>query len=271
MAQLLTTGRTILANTIDENRRSALHFSAAVGSVDCTNLLIQAGAEVDIPDLEGYTPLHMAAGYMHVGTVKTLLEAGADPEQKDRAGRSPLDLVERLRDGMSAANNPALLAKRMACEDVYKYLSENLFEDVYPQVVLEAREVEGRKEFLVQFETDPAEPAEPVWVPLKHMSPEVVEDFEKNLEYAYAAKLLDKRTTKQGPDEYLVEWSDGAPTSWEPRSHVTEDLVIMFEAEQRGEDAMSAWRTWFEKNSAEQDMASAAEAPGLGLPDLATL
>lgn len=52
---------------------SALHFTAGIGSSDCTQLLIDYGADVNTSDREGYTPLHMAAGYLHTSTVITLL------------------------------------------------------------------------------------------------------------------------------------------------------------------------------------------------------
>jgi signal recognition particle protein len=45
---------------------SALHFAAAVGATKCVKLLLDAGADPDLQDREGYTPLHMAAGYMQV-------------------------------------------------------------------------------------------------------------------------------------------------------------------------------------------------------------
>ena len=46
MAKMLETGRVVLSNTLDKERRCGLHFTAAVGSVQCTRLLINAGAEV---------------------------------------------------------------------------------------------------------------------------------------------------------------------------------------------------------------------------------
>ena len=71
------------------------------------------------PPLAGYTPLHMAAGYMHTTTIAALLAAGADPEQEDREGRSPLALVESLRAALPP-NNPMLVSRRMALEEVIK-------------------------------------------------------------------------------------------------------------------------------------------------------
>lgn len=49
-------------NAIDENRRTALHFVAGLGKEECVQLLMEAGAEVEPADKEGFTPLHIAAG-----------------------------------------------------------------------------------------------------------------------------------------------------------------------------------------------------------------
>jgi hypothetical protein len=43
-------------------KNSALHFAAAVNAGPCIKLLLEAGADPDLQDREGYTPLHMAAG-----------------------------------------------------------------------------------------------------------------------------------------------------------------------------------------------------------------
>eukprot|EP00889_Picochlorum_renovo_P003839 jgi/Picre1/30869/NNA_006228.t1 len=57
---------------------------------------------------------------------------------------------------------------------------------------MESREIEngdGAKEYLVKFPDED----EPVWVHEKYMSEEVVSDYQDNLEYAKAEKILDVR------------------------------------------------------------------------------
>jgi signal recognition particle protein len=211
----------------------------------------------------GYTPLHMAAGYLHTSTVAALLEGGADPEQLDRQGRSPLELVEGLRVALPPGN-PATAQRRVALEDVLKVLTDNVFEDVEPAAVLGARDApadagkkaaapEAEREFLVRgplasrpargrdvqalnSRPPPATPQvrfaddpDPVWVPARYVSPEVVQDFEGGLEYAEAAEVVDVRN-RGDSRAYLVRWGDGAPDSWEPEEHVSGDLVAAFEA-----------------------------------------
>ena len=74
-----------------------------------------AGADVDVQDPEGYTPLHMAAGYLHVETVEELLNAGADLTRSDRSGRDVRTLVDNLRERMGSAS---AIQQRMRLEQV---------------------------------------------------------------------------------------------------------------------------------------------------------
>lgn len=43
----------VLARTLDEERHSALHFAAARGKPELVKALVQAGAEVNLPDRAG--------------------------------------------------------------------------------------------------------------------------------------------------------------------------------------------------------------------------
>jgi hypothetical protein len=74
-----------------------------------------AGADVDVQDPEGYTPLHMAAGYLHVESVEELLKGGADITRSDRSGRDVRTLVDSLRERMTSAN---AINQRMRLEQV---------------------------------------------------------------------------------------------------------------------------------------------------------
>jgi len=239
--KMLATGGTLLGNSMDENRRAAMHFTAATNNLKCTELLVQCGAEVDIADKDGYTPLHMAAGYLHVDMVKLLLRYGADPEQPDAKGRSPLELVEDLRRQYEVMNSPALLARRMALEEVAKVLTENTYEEIAPAAVLEARTREdGTREFLCQWEDG----QEDSWVAEKHVSVDVMNDFDQGLEYAVAEAVLEERTDAEGAREFRVRWADTRAETWIPEMYVSEDMVVMWEAQKAGKDPMAAWRQW---------------------------
>lgn len=75
---------------IPEGRMTALHFAAREGHVEATQTLIDAGANLNVGDNYGTTPVVMAVLNGHLGVAATLLEAGADPNVQDRYGRTPL-------------------------------------------------------------------------------------------------------------------------------------------------------------------------------------
>eukprot|EP00775_Hariotina_reticulata_P006713 gene6713-6934_t len=150
ITSMLKHSRVILSQVVDENRRRqvlgngstsgvspgsavqqqlvlkplglALHFVAAIGNMKCVKLLIDAGADLDLQDKEGYTPLHMACGYMQTGAMTALLESGADPLIKDKQGRDVVSLVDNLRKSLPP--NMAVLQRIMALEQPAHILDE---------------------------------------------------------------------------------------------------------------------------------------------------
>lgn len=87
MVTMLIGGKEALVAGVDDQSRSALHYTSGIGNIRCTKLLLANGAEVDLRDSDGYTPLHIASGYMHKDIVKALLDHGADPEVGDKQER----------------------------------------------------------------------------------------------------------------------------------------------------------------------------------------
>ena len=73
-----------------------LHNACSYGHYEVTELLVHAGASVNVSDLWKFTPLHEAAAKGKYDIVKLLLKHGADPAKRNRDGHVPLDLV---RDG----------------------------------------------------------------------------------------------------------------------------------------------------------------------------
>lgn len=55
--------------------------------------LLAAGADPNIPDHDGWTPLHSCAFYRLPQLVPALLAAGAAPTRRDRRGFSPADIA----------------------------------------------------------------------------------------------------------------------------------------------------------------------------------
>jgi ankyrin len=67
-----------------------LLFAARQGCVECVDVLVAAGAGIDVADPEGITPLNLAVLNMHFDTAAALIRRGANPNKWDLWGRAPL-------------------------------------------------------------------------------------------------------------------------------------------------------------------------------------
>jgi ankyrin repeat protein len=69
---------------------TALLYAAREGCGECARVLVENGADVDLADPDGVTPLVLALLNMRYDTAAYLIEAGADVDQWDWWGRTPL-------------------------------------------------------------------------------------------------------------------------------------------------------------------------------------
>jgi uncharacterized protein len=72
-----------------------LHYAATRGHLDIMALLLENHAYIDASSPNGSTPLMMAALYGTPSAVKLLLEAGADPDLKNIQGLTAIDFAQR--------------------------------------------------------------------------------------------------------------------------------------------------------------------------------
>ena len=69
---------------VNQKGWTALHYAAAAGSVEITNILLEQHAYIDAESPSGMTPLMMAAREGAEQVVEVLLQQGADATLKDR-------------------------------------------------------------------------------------------------------------------------------------------------------------------------------------------
>eukprot|EP00891_Asterochloris_glomerata_P003586 jgi/Astpho2/3586/fgenesh1_pg.00058_%23_2_t len=240
---LMQNGGRVLARTVDKDARSALHFLAAVGDPEPLQWLIEAGADVNQWDREGYTPLHMAVGYSRIPSVQVLIDAGADPERPDKKGRTVIALVEDLRKAMPLTAE--LMGRRSMLEQVMGVLTEKLYEEVEPVAILDSRtkqpEVADKEQEAAEKQHIVAQPREflvkwpdqeePEWVEQSYIAEDVIRDFEDHIEYAEAECITGMRQ-RGDSRRYQIRWKDDYPETWEPEEAVSEDLVRIWEEQQ---------------------------------------
>ena len=69
---------------------TALHYAAREGCGACAKELLAGGADINLPDPRGTTPLVLAIMNMKFDTAKVLIDAGADVQIWDFYGEAPL-------------------------------------------------------------------------------------------------------------------------------------------------------------------------------------
>ncbi|KAJ1410073.1 Chromo-like domain superfamily [Sesbania bispinosa] len=88
-------------------------------------ILAEAGANLDHRDnAGGLTALHMAAGYVRPSVAKLLLELGAEPEVEDYCGKTPLDLAREILKATPKGNPMVLEGAIFEYTEVEEILEE---------------------------------------------------------------------------------------------------------------------------------------------------
>jgi ankyrin repeat protein len=85
---------------------SPLMFAAREGCVECEKILADAGANLNLADPDGITPMVNAIINGHYDAAGFLLDKGADPNQVDKSGRAALYAAVDMHT-MPASNRPS--------------------------------------------------------------------------------------------------------------------------------------------------------------------
>eukprot|EP01062_Namystynia_karyoxenos_P006943 TRINITY_DN12428_c0_g1_i2.p1 TRINITY_DN12428_c0_g1~~TRINITY_DN12428_c0_g1_i2.p1 ORF type:complete len:817 (+),score=233.02 TRINITY_DN12428_c0_g1_i2:87-2453(+) len=76
-----------------QKRSRLLHWAAYSGNPQIVAVLLRHGADVNVCESDGKTPLHLAAYEGHAEVVKLLMRCGADYELADNPGKVPVQLA----------------------------------------------------------------------------------------------------------------------------------------------------------------------------------
>ena len=86
--QLISQGADV--NLQDARGATPLQFATARGQYNIVEILISSGADVAHPGIEAITALHVAARFGHLEIAQLLLLNGANADPKNARGRSPM-------------------------------------------------------------------------------------------------------------------------------------------------------------------------------------
>jgi ankyrin repeat protein len=83
-----------------------LLYAARGGCRGCVEALLKGGADIDLPNPDGMTPMMMAIDNSNYEVARYLLEKGANPNTWDWWGRTPLYVVVNMRGGPDSNAGP---------------------------------------------------------------------------------------------------------------------------------------------------------------------
>jgi ankyrin repeat protein len=95
--------------SMDSGGFTPLLYAARENCIACVDVLVAHGADIDLPDPDGVSPLNLAIMNANWDLAKKLIEAGADVDQWDIFGEAPLFTAVGLRsrnDGGRASIDP---------------------------------------------------------------------------------------------------------------------------------------------------------------------
>lgn len=93
VSSLLSVNPSLIAER-DESKMALIHWAADRGDMPMIHLLVEKGADVNITDGDGQTPLHYAFACGHHECIRLLEELHADQNIRDNNGMLPSDLSD---------------------------------------------------------------------------------------------------------------------------------------------------------------------------------
>lgn len=140
---------------LDKNYQTPLHWAANLDRKGIAKILLDRGAYVGAPDINGNTPLHLAIASGNAEITKALIENGADITLKNKDRVTPLELALKINniEMLSVVCNAA--SRKIHEEEKKQFLSpENPEREQTTKLSLESRR--GSSSSVESFNFDPA-------------------------------------------------------------------------------------------------------------------
>jgi ankyrin repeat protein len=104
LAAILARNRGVVTNVSGFDASTLLHYTLAnLPDIACSELLVNAGADVNRRDCTGATPLHVACKHgTRPEAISFLIKHGADVTMRDGQGQTPLQIATRPGFGHSS-------------------------------------------------------------------------------------------------------------------------------------------------------------------------
>jgi len=185
--------RTLIEHKADVNApqvddATALHWAVHRDNGEAADLLIKAGAKIDVANREGVTPLAMASLYGSAAMVDRLLSAGANAKQRGPNGETMLMFAAR--------NGNPVVIKRLAAAGADVNARESLRGTTALMWAAEQRHPDAVK-VLLEVGADHSAKSGPAGLPRNYMAPRVNTAAVKDAARRQAAAAAAGRTYEQ--------------------------------------------------------------------------
>lgn len=100
-----------------KNGNRAVHIAAQNCHQQLLEELVNAGADLDVRNAKGQTPLHMAVEYDFYFVAKFMIDHGADKDLENNDGHKAVLGIDGLKSGAQAWNNVVTILKAALTEE----------------------------------------------------------------------------------------------------------------------------------------------------------